>query len=386
MGKHVEVTVVTNLAALTVLRDELSAFGARTGQVAPTADPHRFIAETEAQGNRPYVVVVRDGDGIRGVILGRLERRGIVCRIGYVRLHTPRLLTLAVVHGGIIASDEAAAAALCAHLATAVASGTVEQVEVNRIDATSPIARGLRHGMRSVATERSERHWRARMRASGGDRQVPISGKTRYNRRREDRRLEEAFEGRVRLRVVTRVEEVQSFIRAADSITALSYHSAIGVGVTDNATWRAAGESMASRGHWRAYLLEAEGRPVAYVAGAIYLSTFTLEAMAFVPELSSLSAGGVLLWRALNDLVEHGVDVVDFGFGDAQYKQTYGTESHEDVVLRVYGPGVRPRIVRTLDKWCTCAHQCLTWAARSTGVADRVKRTWRRRLATGSVG
>lgn len=382
----IECEVATDLAGLVRVQEELRRLSERVGQSSAAADPVRFLAELEAERAGPYVAVFRRGGEACGAILARLERRTMVCRVGYVRFRMPRLLTLAIVYGGMMAVDREAEGAVVEHVRGSLVGRHIQQVEVNRIDAGSAIAAELRGMGQGAATWRTDLHWRGRLLDSSGNRRIPVSGKTRNTMKRKDRKLVEACGENLSVRTVTKPEEVGEFTRAADSISALSYHGAIGVGVRDSDSWRAACRAMAESGKLRSYLLMAGERPVSYIMGIVHQRTFTLEATAFVPDMSSLSPGGVLLWRVLNDLVDAGVDVVDFGFGDAQYKQMYGTESNQDLLVRLYGSGARAGLVRLFDVWSGRAHRRLMWAANQMGVVDRVKRVWRRRLAAGESG
>ena len=86
--------------------------------------------------------------------------------------------------------------------------------------------------------------------------------------------------------------------------------------------------------------------------------------------------------RMVDELVREGIKKLDFGLGDAHYKQRFGDRSWRQTTLRLFAPSVKGLILKsTLGLFGT-----LDGAARSlmqrTKLFDRVKTWWRRRLAS----
>jgi CelD/BcsL family acetyltransferase involved in cellulose biosynthesis len=96
-------------------------------------------------------------------------------------------------------------------------------------------------------------------------------------------------------------------------------------------------------GWFRAWVLYLDGVPCAFELGHRCSETFIVAAKGFDPDYGHQNVGKVVQLKMLEDLVaDPGVDVVDFGFGDADYKRHFGDESwvEEDVV--VFEPRARP--------------------------------------------
>ena len=160
-----------------------------------------------------------------------------------------------------------------------------------------------------------------------------FSRKHRYNMRRADRILTEHFDGKVSLRCITRGDQVDAFVHDAARITAAGYQGTIGAGLGRPAVQRQILSAAARDGCLRCYLLECAGTAVAYQAGVICDNVYHLQSTAFLPDYGPLSAGQVLLVRVIRDLSEVGVRAIDYGFGDARYKQIYGTESWDEASI-----------------------------------------------------
>jgi CelD/BcsL family acetyltransferase involved in cellulose biosynthesis len=78
---------------------------------------------------------------------------------------------------------------------------------------------------------------------------------------------------------------------------------------------------------------------------------------------------------------EHGVTAVDFGIGDAQYKQMLCDASWDEAPLRLFAPTLRGRWLRALLATVDGSARLLRRALDRAGLTQRLKQRWRRRLA-----
>jgi CelD/BcsL family acetyltransferase involved in cellulose biosynthesis len=139
----------------------------------------------------------------------------------------------------------------------------------------------------------------------------------------------------------------------------------------------------ARHGRFRGYWLERDGSPLVFQVGARWRNTYRLLATAYLPELRRFSPGIVLHMRVLRLLCESGIDSVDYGYGDAEYKRTYGSDCTEHFTLHLYGAGLKSCLARGID---ASSDRASRFARRVTGVlgmTDALKKKWRARLQRG---
>jgi CelD/BcsL family acetyltransferase involved in cellulose biosynthesis len=79
--------------------------------------------------------------------------------------------------------------------------------------------------------------------------------------------------------------------------------------------------------------LEADGR-------------YSYYAPTFDAEWSQYAAGDVLLSFMLEDAIDRGIEVFDFGLGDEAYKARFASETREVFKIHLFGSGVTPRLKR----------------------------------------
>jgi len=165
--------------------------------------------------------------------------------------------------------------------------------------------------------------------------------KKRYNMKRTTRLLQEAFNHNVKLECVTDPEQVQSFLDQLDTLY--------------NKTWQAK-----SMGHWarnsaeqlryfteiaknkwlRSYLLKADQKPIAFLVAYQYCDVLEYMELGYDPEFSPLSPGGVLNNLLFEDLFAHNPPkILDFGFGENQYKRVLGNADYDACAAYLTPPG-----------------------------------------------
>jgi CelD/BcsL family acetyltransferase involved in cellulose biosynthesis len=92
----------------------------------------------------------------------------------------------------------------------------------------------------------------------------------------------------------------------------------------------------ASGGHLRVYTLYLRGTPCAFWIGAVYQSTFISDFLGYDPAFAHYSPGTYLLSQMMEDFCSQGVEEIDFGFSDEEYKSRFGNIVWQDANVHVF--------------------------------------------------
>ncbi len=370
-------TIACSMPELEALQPSWTALRNAHGLLTPNADPCLYAATVEALNARPDVTLLRDGDRPVAIIVGRRSIRPLGWRLGHLAVRSPRRRCLDIVYGGLITDGSPQAIhAVADHLQRRIRARELDHVMINHLrldhELFAPLSRSPRgfHGPIS-------RHWRFALGPTPEQTLTRFSRKHRYNMRRADRLLVERFGGDVELQAVTEPEQVPRFVEDALAITAAGYQGAIGAGFGNATVQRVILDRAARDGRLRGYRLMAAGRAIAYQAGVTLGNVFHLRSTAFLPRYRALSPGQVLLVRVIEDLAAAGIDAVDYGFGDARYKQIYGTESHDEATVYLYSRTLTGRSARLIHR---AAGEATTLVARSR-LGGRIRKRLRERIA-----
>jgi hypothetical protein len=146
-------------------------------------------------------------------------------------------------------------------------------------------------------------------------------GKTWYDVRSKARKLKHI------LRCFNRPEDLAEFLAKAHDISNRSWQGKrLGCRIRNSPEERDFLEFVASRGALRCYILEHDERPLAFEMATQWKGLFTFIETGYDLEYGRYSPGMVLFLRLLEDLTAHDPPrACDFGFGDSDYKQFFGT-------------------------------------------------------------
>jgi CelD/BcsL family acetyltransferase involved in cellulose biosynthesis len=369
------------------LRDVWEALGVT--YVDADLDYFLGLVRARAQAERPHVVVVERKGEPESLVVARIERERFAIRFGYSTIWRPSLRVLRVAHGGIsgAASPEAAAAVLRA-LRTALAAREADLVVLPAVRTGSPLQellRGPRAGRRVFLGEERVHHrlilpetYDAFL--AGRDR------KSRYNLKRQATQLEDEFGPRLQVDLLREPGDFERVFVDLERVARETYQRGLGAGFVDSPERRELVRIALQRGWFRAWVLSIDGEAAAFWQGNVLNRTYYSSSTAYLPELGRRGVGTYLQMRMFRDLIEDAdVDVVDFGWGDADYKARFGNDAwtEQDVLLFGRSPrGLRAYAAHTLVRG---GDRLARKIVRATGTTGRVKRVWRSRLARGGT-
>ncbi|WP_437679060.1 GNAT family N-acetyltransferase [Sorangium sp. So ce131] len=163
-----------------------------------------------------------------------------------------------------------------------------------------------------------------------------FSGRTRRTLKYKAKRLAGAMRHGMVLRRFTHEDDVPSFIKLAQRVSALSWQGRnLGHSITPEAYLRKL-KTTATHGWLRSYVLQNGDTPVAFVLGLLGEGTFYYERAGYDPAWAAYHPGNVLLYMILEDLCADGAPkTVDFGSGDNEYKRMFSTRTYDEVSIRL---------------------------------------------------
>lgn len=142
-------------------------------------------------------------------------------------------------------------------------------------------------------------------------------------------------------------------------------------------------------GFLRAFILWLGEKPLAILAGYELYRRFWISFMAFDPEYGIHAPGFLVLRYAVLDLMSRGVEAIDFGAGEYQYKSRWATDSEPMYTLLNENPGVGSQLrskvasVREQARRSLADVRLVSWIRlRSNGGVDGQLRSLRNDQAT----
>ncbi|MGH3131631.1 MAG: GNAT family N-acetyltransferase, partial [Gaiellaceae bacterium] len=374
------VTVARSVEELEALREPWKQL---QGRHFPT-DPDAFltILEHQPQAMRPHVLLLeRDGEP-RSLVLGRVEDLRLSAKLGYKEIFAPRMRSITVVNEGLLGdASEESAHILLAELRASLAAGEADVVRLRNLRLGSPLHRVARSAPPALCRQHVSSpavHWELDLPGSPDEFLRSLSSSTREGVRRYGRKLEKEYGERLSLRIFREPAEIDELFEQVEVVSAKTYQGGLGVAFAGDALQRSLTALAMERGWFRAWVLSLDGEPVAFWHGEAYRGVFRIGVPGYDPAHARLRVGNYVLMRLVADLcAEEGVDRVDYGFGDAEYKRRFGTRSWQEEDVLVYAPTAKAIGINVLRTIILTLVGLAGRILRQSELFARIKRGWR---------
>jgi CelD/BcsL family acetyltransferase involved in cellulose biosynthesis len=386
-ARSAEVHLVKDLDSIKTIRDIWLSL--RIDDI--DADPDFFAAVVRSSPavTQPYVVLIDRVDDSPLVAVARLETKQLPILLGYRRLPSPSVRALVVCFGGLLGDiDRAAAAQLLDELERPLRDDRVDVVVMPKLDTASAVHEVARQSIpshrRGQSTESSR--WVAKVPATLEDFLSGRSRKTRQTYRRQDRRLEEKFGSALRIQVYGKNCDANRAIDDMREVAIKTYQHGLGVSLSDSGLEIAMIREGFAQGWFRAWVLYINDCPVAFWSGTTYRGTFSTGTPGFDPEYARDSVGRYTMFKMVDDLCRDSeVQILDFGHGEAEYKEAFGERVRSEADLIIYAPRIVPLLINSATSAVEYINRLGHALVSRNDWARELKRRWRASHASSPV-
>jgi CelD/BcsL family acetyltransferase involved in cellulose biosynthesis len=377
------VIVARTLEEIEVVRDTWLSL--QNDRITASVDFYRCVLESEPRAIRPHVLVLERGGQPEAMLVARLETLELPVRLGYKTVYSPTVRSISVVLGGALGvMSEDNAVALVDELRSALRAGEADVVLMRHTPLDSPLYRtAVSRPPRLLrqAVTASNRYWEVDLPPSFEEFTKSLSKKTREGFRRYANRFVREFGDRIAIREDWQPEALDDLVRDVEAVAAKSWQRGLGVGFVDDVRWRARTALALERGWLRALVLYVDGTPIAFWMGDVFQGRFRSLIPGYDPAYAEFRVGNYVLMQLVERLcADEAVSMLDFGYGDVEYKERLASRTWRAGDAMIFAPtfkGVRVNVLRTA---LISTNETLRKVARSAGLFKRIKRRWRRRL------
>lgn len=387
-----QITVATSMEEIEVLRPVWEQLQERELFPVPNSHIDRFLAYIRAKEGsvQPCVLVVRRDNCPKAMVIGRIEKNGLKCKIGYKTVLKPSLRILSVVYGGILGQPTGEIChVIIKELKLLLKKGNADLLLFSRIRTDSELYRIIRGSSGFLCKDNfsiARPNWQTRIPDSLEEFYQSLSAHRRRYITYYSGRLEKKFPGQVRFECYSKEKDLDYIITLASDISAKTYKDAMDAGFSDNNITRTLLQQSAKSNWLRAYVLYVGDVPCAFEYGVKYGRTFFAEYMGFDPGWRDFSLGTILWLKVIEYLSrDPDINLLDYGFGDAVYKERFGTESYIEVHTMIFAGRAKPVIINLIRSCFEGISHLLGDIAARARFADRIKKWWRKKLQKKSA-
>lgn len=382
------VDTATSLEEIEVLRPVWQQMQDAEPSPKPNADIDRYLSVIEASGGeyKPHVMLFRQDDRPVAMVIARSEDHQLSLKLGYRTLLRPRLKCINVVYGGVLGQPEDDfCSIIISELGRQLKSRRFDMVCLNHLDMGSAFYQAVRKAPGFFTRDyfpTMGKHWRMSMPGDIDQFYKACSRGHRGSLRRGLRKFEQEYPDPNNFVKYTSENEVPGFVRMAAEVSAKTYQHAIGAGLVNDEQTITRIRTAARLGWFDGGLLFAGDKPCAFQLGLRYKEVYFLVSLGFDPDLHVLRVGTNLFLKILESLCEDpSITTFDFYFGDAEYKQRYGTTHWPEACTYIFAPRPYPAFINALHNIIAAANAALAYILKKFSAAGWIKRKWRNLLS-----
>lgn len=349
-------------------------------------DVYRTVLASTPAPAAPYVIVVERADKPEAMLVGVASTTAFTSKIAYFTMSLSHVRMATFTYGGFLGNQSKTNSRLVVESIVRLLRENHADVAVLRyvrID-SALYTHAVNTGSLMMRDHVRETHTH-RMMVLPPDPEAIYGGLSREHRkhlRSETKRFRAACGDDLKVERFVLPDELDRLMRDSERIAATTYQRGLGVGFSDSSQIRSLLALEAEKGWLRGYVLYVGDRPCAFWIGCVYNDDFLSEYLAHDPEYSKYSPGNYLLGRVMEELCREGVKRIDFGIGDAFYKQRFSNCSWEEGPVYLYGPTFKGMQAKTMRAIASAVNQLAKRSLQKTRWGARLKKFFRSRPAS----
>jgi hypothetical protein len=382
MSDNLSVKVLRSIAELEPIRQVWESWpGNRDSQM----DPYLSFLRSNPATMRPHVLVVYRGGKPDSILVGRIDRGHLDCKLGYLRFN-PSALTMYFVYGALRGNPSYENCGLMVdEILNSLSRGEASVAYMNYLKQESDICTLAlkKPGLFTRDHVRvTQSHFAAALPATVIEyyRTLPAESKG-FNKARHKKLLKD-YAGRVRIKCFRDAEEIEILAQDVEQIAKTSYQRGLGVGFKDTPEMREALCNMARKGWLRGYVLYLAERPCAFWIGDVNDRVFGSDFIGFDAQFGKYSPGMFLTTQVIEGFCDgnsEGVSGVDFGPGDAQYKEILSNQRWRETAVHIFAPSLKGVCLNALRSIVGGADKAIKKVLTRTKLLPKIKKVWRER-------
>lgn len=386
---EVEIRIARTIAEVESLRQAWTSWG---GHRDSDIDVVLMIIDSYPEALRPHVIALfRNGEPC-AILIGRLERKRIAFKVGYVTLLRPPATILNFVYGALRgnASPENSEI-LVREVVNCLKSGEADAAFFEFVPVDAPLyqkAISVPGFMSRDSHPAAQLHGLMEVPDSIDRVYQGMSSKSRGELRRKMRKLETHPAGKLQIVCYRELAEMDRMFTEVELIAKNTYQRGLGAGFSNTPVVRERLGLAARKGWLRAYVEYLGGRPIAFWIGMLYGDTFVGEYLGFDTEFRQFAPGMVLMMKGIegfcNGTNGDNVKKLDFGLGHAEYKVAFSTVTWSEAAVYIFSQSFKGFFLKFLRALTSGLDTSAKKTLNATNFAPRVKRMWRDRLAAKS--
>jgi Acetyltransferase (GNAT) domain len=335
---------------------------------------------------RPHVTLLERDHQPEALAIGRLEAARVESKFGYKVVYRPKARILAFQPLLFRSASVEVARTVILEFVAALSHREADIALLRRIEVDSPLHRAVREVPPWFARDHIALGETRRLLQLPESFEAFLASRSQNARgqiRNRENRVKKKYGDRLSVKVFQSPDNIDEMYADINAVASEAYQRKLGVLFPNTEEDRNAVPFALERGWFRTYILYLDAEPAAYASGFLYNKTFHYSWLGYKPAYASDRFGTFLLGRIIEDLCgDDSVEVIDYGWGDADYKRRFSNRSREHINPLIFAPTVKAVGINVIRTSIRVAATLTEEALERSGLLARVKRGlrkgWRR--------
>lgn len=365
--------------------EEIRSFWEKV-QYHPNTDIDHYLTVIDSLDNviSPYIILFSVDRQPKALAVGRIEKIDMGISLGYKTFYKAKVTCLTMLYAGLLGNwSNELNIALVKALMKELRYKVADIVWFNLLHMQSDLynlARKLPNFICRDHVIETNIHWKMTLPDSFDSFLKKMTAKHRYWLNRLPRVFQKDYPGKVDYKYFENSNNFEQLIADIEKIAKKSYQRGIGAGFIDNSMMRQRLSIAAKKGHMRAYLLYVDEKPCAFWIGTLYKKIFYLDYTSYDAAYKRYEPGTILFMRMLENITKSEATEIDFGFGDAFYKQRFGNQQWIESSIYLYAPTIKGVAINLMRTLYIIPYRYIMSLAERTNILPKIKRLWRNKL------
>ncbi|CAG7856708.1 hypothetical protein MCAMS1_01300 [biofilm metagenome] len=386
LGFENQTTILKNLTDIEKFRKDWENW-----QFYPNSDIDFYLHVINAREATvtPFVIIIGPTEKPLAIAIGRKERGFTDMKAGYKTLWRVKSDVIVIMHNGFIGETNTQTAQLLINaLWRCLKQKEADAVRFELLARNSMLLNTIQANTPFLCRNQIfeyRAHWKLAVPTKINDLYERLSSNHRNQLRRLTKKIEHDFPGpAIYIKCLQKPGELDRLFNDVELIAKQTYQRSLGAGFIDNDENKSRLALEAKRGWLRMNVLYINNEPCAYWWGIVYKNIFYSCALGYVPEYQNYSAGMYLIIKTLESLCGKDITHVDFGPGDARYKQQFGDEQYEETSITLFAPNLKSMALNTALSANNAVIFYLKILLNRFKIGDKLKKHWRNKLKKSS--
>ena len=330
----------------------------------------------------PHVIVLYKDGAPTALLAGRVVRRQLAFRVGISIYLNLSVRVLSVPYGGLRVNPSPEN---CDRLvAEVIHSLRREEAEVALLEHVAkdvPLFRSAKYQPGFLFRDHflHLRPHRKRILPRSVDQlNSELSGSERKRFRQIAKKLEKDFPKQVLLERFENLDTLERTLETVEGISKKTWQRKFTGAFNTEGPLVDFFKTEAEKVYLRIYTLHLDGAPCAFWVGAVYQGTFFSDFLGYDPQYSRYSLGMFMLSRVMEEFATTGVEEIDFGFTDDEYKRRFGNLTWQEASIFIFAPSLRGLNLSAMKVTAAMLHEPLRALLDRVNLMQRAKRIWRK--------